>query len=101
MNHRHLNAKASVADIAIEVENDQRETARKLAQAHGLASKTVHATGSPAFKEVGQVGDQCAGRGYEEGAIENMRGNHGDDRFGFFTIWDNDLNVGGSAEGEE
>jgi hypothetical protein len=27
VNHRHLNAKASVADIAIEVENDQWETA--------------------------------------------------------------------------
>ncbi len=44
VNHRHLNAKASVADMAIEVENDQQETARKLAQAHGLASKIVRAT---------------------------------------------------------
>jgi predicted Zn-dependent protease len=44
VNQRHLNAKASVADITIEVENDQWETARKLAQAPSLASKTVHAT---------------------------------------------------------
>jgi hypothetical protein len=38
----HLTAKASIADIAIKVENDWPETVRKLAQAHGLSTKMVY-----------------------------------------------------------
>ncbi len=41
---RNLNAKASIADIASEVENDFWEIVRKLAQAQRMSTKTVHAT---------------------------------------------------------
>ncbi len=36
---RHLNAKASITDIAAEVEIDRKETARKLAHTHGMSTK--------------------------------------------------------------
>jgi hypothetical protein len=38
---RHLNAKVSIAKITAEVENDWQESARKLAQAHGVLTNTV------------------------------------------------------------
>ncbi len=38
-NQRHLNEKASIADIAAEVENDQQERVRKLALAHDVRLK--------------------------------------------------------------
>jgi hypothetical protein len=50
---------------------------------------------------VGNVGNQTVIRGDEEGAIENVRGDHSDDRRGFLTIWDNVLTVGESIRGEE
>ncbi len=37
-NQRHLNEKASIADIAAEVENGQQESVRKLAQAHDVST---------------------------------------------------------------
>ncbi len=43
-NQRSLNAKASIADITTEVENDQWESVRKLAQAHDISTQTVHGT---------------------------------------------------------
>jgi hypothetical protein len=39
---KHLNAKASITDIAAKVENDEQESVRKHAQAHGMSNKTVH-----------------------------------------------------------
>jgi hypothetical protein len=42
--NRHLNAKASITDIAADVENDRQESVRKFAQPHGVSTKTVHAT---------------------------------------------------------
>jgi hypothetical protein len=41
---RNLNPKASIADIAAEVENDQQESVMKLAQTHDRSAQTVHAT---------------------------------------------------------
>ncbi len=41
---RHQKAKVSIIEIAAEVENDWWESARKLAQAHGVLNKTIHAT---------------------------------------------------------
>ncbi len=41
---RNFTATVSVADIATEVENDRRESVMKLAQAHDVLIKTVHAT---------------------------------------------------------
>jgi hypothetical protein len=38
---RHLDAKNSIL-IAPEMENGWRETVRKLAQAHGMSTQTVH-----------------------------------------------------------
>jgi hypothetical protein len=46
-------------------------------------------------QEVSQVGNQTALRGDEEGAIENVPGDHSNDRRGFITILDNVLTVGG------
>ncbi len=49
------------------------------------------------FQEVGQLSNQTALQGDEEGAIQNVPGDHSDDRHSFLTILDNVLNVGGSA----
>jgi hypothetical protein len=47
------------------------------------------------------VGDQTALRRDEEGAIENMPGDHDNDRRGILTISDNVVTMGESAEGED
>jgi hypothetical protein len=47
------------------------------------------------------VSDQTALQGDEEGAKQNMPGDHSDDRRGFSTILDNILTVGGSAGSKE
>jgi hypothetical protein len=47
------------------------------------------------------VGDQTALRGDEEGVVENLQGNHRDDRLDFLTISDNNLSVDESAGSEE
>jgi hypothetical protein len=52
------------------------------------------------FQEVSQLSDQTALRGDEEGAIQNVPGDHSDDHHSFLTISDNVLNVGGSAGGK-
>ncbi len=40
---RNRITKASIADMAAEVENDRRENVRKLAQAHDVTARTVYA----------------------------------------------------------
>ncbi len=40
---RKLTARALIADSPAEVENDQRESVRKLAQAHDVSARTVYA----------------------------------------------------------
>ncbi len=40
---RNLTAKAAITDIAAKVENDHRESLRKLAQAYDMSARTVHA----------------------------------------------------------
>jgi hypothetical protein len=52
-------------------------------------------------QEVGQLSDQTALWGDEEGAIQNVTGHLSDDRRGFLTILDNVLTVGGSARGKK
>jgi hypothetical protein len=39
---RNLNAKDSITDITAEVENDQRESVMKLAQAHEKLANMIH-----------------------------------------------------------
>ncbi len=95
---RNFTATVSIADIAAEVENHHRKSVMKLAQAHDVLVKTVHAT---LHKEVGQLSDQTALQGDEEGAIQNVPGDHSNDRHSFLTILDNVLNVGGSAGGKK
>ena len=51
-------------------------------------------------QEVGQLSDQTALRGDEEGAIQNVPGDHSNDRHSFLTISDNVLNVSGSPGGK-
>jgi hypothetical protein len=53
------------------------------------------------FQEVGQLSDQTALRGVDEGVIQNVPGDHSDDCHSFLTISDNVLNVGGSARGKK
>jgi hypothetical protein len=53
------------------------------------------------FQEVGQLSDQTALWGDEEGAIQTVPGDHNDDHHSFLTISDNVLNVGGSAGGKK
>jgi hypothetical protein len=43
VDQRNRITKASIADMAAEVENDQRENVRKLAQAHDVTARTVYA----------------------------------------------------------
>ncbi len=74
---RHLNAKASIADITAKVEE-----------------------GSAALKEVSQVGNQTALQG-EEGASHQVHGIPSDNRQRFLTILDNVLTVGELARVEE
>ncbi len=52
-------------------------------------------------QEVGQLSDQTALQGGEEGAIQNVTGDLSDDRCRFLTILDNALTVGGSARGKK
>jgi hypothetical protein len=93
----------SIANIAADVENDRRESVMKLTQAHNLSVKRFMPlfTRICHFQEVGQLSDQTALQGDEEGAIQNVPGDHSDDRHSFLTIWDNILSVGGSAGGKK
>ncbi len=100
---RNLTSTVSIADIAAELENDRRESVMKLTQAHNVSAKTVHTT---LHKDLPLSGSQSAYQSNcftrdEEGAIQNVPGNHSNDRHGFLilTIFDNVLSVGGSALG--
>ncbi len=52
-------------------------------------------------QKVGQLSDQTALRGDEEGAIQTVTVDLSDDRRGFLTILDYVITVGGSAMGEK
>jgi hypothetical protein len=92
-NRRFLCAQALFANIAAEVENDQRE----LSQAHGVTPFHPLLKGSKALQEVGKEVAPTEGQGDEEGATLNVRGIYNDFRRCFFTILDNVLTVGDSA----
>jgi hypothetical protein len=73
---RHLNAKASFhAPILSLTWRMTSGTVSKLSQAHGVSTKTVTLLSrrTAALKDVGQVGDQTALLGDEEGASQDMR----------------------------
>ncbi len=53
------------------------------------------------YQEVSQLSNQTALQGDKEGAIQNVPGDHSDDRHSFLTILDNVLNVGGLAGGKK
>ncbi len=100
---RILTAKVSIGDIAAEVENNRRESVMKFAEDHDVLAKTVHATlhnDLPLSRSRPCEQSNCFTRD-EEGAIQNVIGDHSNDRHGFLTILDNVLTVGGSARGEE
>jgi hypothetical protein len=59
VDQRDLTATMSIADIAAEVENDHRESVMKLAQAHDVSAKTVHAS---LHKDLPLSGSWPAGR---------------------------------------
>jgi hypothetical protein len=58
-----------------------------------LKQFTIFFTTICCSQEVGQLSDQTALQGDEEGAIQNMAGDPSDDRHGFLTILDNILTV--------
>jgi hypothetical protein len=103
MDQRQLFAKACIPNIAAEVENDQLENLRKLAQAHGVRLTLFMPlfTGSEALREVIEVVVQIDRQRDEEGVGQDVRGIHSDDCHGFLTILDNVLTMGESAQGEE
>ncbi len=95
--HRNLNAKASIADIASEVENDFWEIVRNLAQAQRMSTKTgsCHSSqGSEALQEVCQAVAQTDRHRDEEGESQDVQGVQSNDRCGFLTILANILTVG-------
>jgi hypothetical protein len=102
VDQRNFTATVSIADIATKVENDHRESVMKLTQAHNVSVKrfTPLFTRICRFQEVGQLSDQTALRGDNCSNPECAR-QSGDDRHSFLTIWDNVLNVGGSAGGKK
>ncbi len=72
-------------------------------QAQGVTTKPVHPPlkGFEALQEVGKVITPAEGKGYEDGASLDVRGGHNDFCCSFFTILDNVLTVGESADGKE
>ncbi len=52
-------------------------------------------------QEVGQVSNQTDLQGEEGGVIQNLSGDHSDDRLSFLTILDNDLTFEELAGGKE
>jgi hypothetical protein len=99
MVQRHLSAKTSITDIAADVENDHRETARKLAQAHGVSTKMVHANLCKDPKLSEKFARWLSKLTRKE--IKKKQAIHSDFCHGFFTILDNVLTGGESALGEE
>jgi hypothetical protein len=93
---RNLTVTMSIAGISAEVDNDRQESVKKLAQAHDVSPKTVHAI---LHKELplSASGDQTALRGDEEGAIQNVTSDHSNDRRGLANF----LTVGRSARGKK
>ncbi len=99
---RNLAAKASIADIAAEVENDQQESVIKLTKAHDRLKLFT-----PLFTRI------CSSKRSRPGEWPNFimrrwrsdwectRNLGGYDRHGFLTILENVLTVGESAGGEK
>jgi hypothetical protein len=52
------------------------------------------------MQQVSQVGTQTDGQGDEEGASQDVRNLHSDNRCGSLTILDNVLTLGEFADGE-
>jgi cation transport regulator ChaB len=71
---RNLITKASIVNMATEMEDDRRENVRKLAQAHDVSARKglrrSHENGK-ALKEVGEVGEQAVILD-EKGAIQDV-----------------------------
>jgi hypothetical protein len=75
----------------------------KLAQAHDVSARTVHASlyNDPQLSRSRPGGRSNCFTRRRKGAIQNVTGDHSDDRRGFFTILENILTVNGSAGGTE
>ncbi len=88
MDQINLTAEVSITVIAAKVKNDRRKSVMKLTQAQDVSAKTFHAIlhKDLLLSKSQPVGDQTALRGEEEGAIDNMQGNHSNDCRGFLTI---------------
>jgi hypothetical protein len=101
--HKNLTVTVSIAGIADEVENDRRESVMKLAQAHDVSAKMVHAILHNDLQLSRSRPDGWSNRftRRRKGVIQNMTGNHSNDRCGFLTILDNVLTVCLSARGKK
>ncbi len=102
VDQRHLNKKASIADITKWRMIGRRVLGHSLRPLMNQLKHSHHSSQGPAaLHEVGQVGGQTALRGDEEGAIEYAQGNHSPDCRVFLTILDKAVTVGELAGDEE
>jgi hypothetical protein len=95
--------KASIADIAIKVENDRRENVMKLAQADDTLTNMVHATLHKDLQLSNTSARWVTKMVYYEMQKKRVRTCKAltKDPRRFMTILDNILNLGESAGGEE
>jgi hypothetical protein len=96
---RNLTVTMSIAGITAKVENDRRESVMKLAQAHDVSPKTVHAI---LHKELPLSVSGTAERSNcftrrQRGAIQNVTSDHSGDRRSLANF----LTVGRSARDEK
>ncbi len=99
---RKLNAKVSITDITAEVENDWWECHKTCWGPWWFGLKSPRTLHKDLQLQRSRLGGwpKCHTRRWE-GAIKNMRDDHGNDRRDFLTILDNILTVGVWSGGEE
>jgi hypothetical protein len=100
VDHGHLCAKMSIANITAEVENDWRETRSGSWGDNQTSSPTPNKELKPS-KKLAMWLPITEEQGDEKGASLGLQGIHRDFCCSLFTILDNVLTVGESARGEE
>ncbi len=72
---RNFNTKASIADMADKLENDQQENVRKLAQALDVSARMAYAAlmrTAKLSKKLARLGEKTVFLEDEDGAIQDM-----------------------------
>ncbi len=86
MDQRKFTSRALFADSAAEVENDRRESVRKLAHAHDMSARMVYAALMRTAKLLKKSGS-CVNKWF---SLEMKKGDGGRDSL---TVLNNDLTV--------